>query len=40
VQESTPINNMLYFSSEVKMGTQKKRVGPKKTLVPEFGPRF
>jgi len=28
-QESTPINNMLYFSSEIKMGDPKK-IGGKK----------
>jgi len=36
------MNNMLYFSSEIKMGAQKKSGGKKffRRFAPEFGPHF
>jgi len=35
-QESTPINNTFYFSSEVKMGGVKREVGPKEKVEGKF----
>ena len=35
-QESTPINNTFYFSSEVKMGGSKEKWGPKKKWRANF----